>query len=165
MSENIGNDMNLPALKDVDEFLAYAICLEQEAAERFADLSENMKNYGNEEVATFFGKMAHYSRMHLKEARDRAQFHELPDIPRDMFAWPDGESPESASMEGSHYLMDVEYALKLALEAEKQGFAFYDGIAKTTQDPEIRMMAEEFAKEEAEHIVWLTEWAQRYEAA
>jgi len=151
-------------MNDVAEFLAYAIKLEEDAASRFSDLAESMKTYGNREVAEFFGKMAHFSRLHLAEARKRAGFHKLPDMKPEDYVWPDDESPEATSMEGSHYLMSDEYALQLALDSEERGFAFYDNVARTTHDPEIRMMAEEFAVEEAEHVAELKKWVARYGA-
>ena len=151
-------------MNDVAEFLAYAIKLEEDAASRFSDLAESMKTYGNREVAEFFGKMAHFSRLHLAEARKRAGFHKLPDMKPEDFVWPGDESPEATSMEGSHYLMTTEYALALALDSEERGFAFYENVAKTTNDSEIRMMAEEFAEEEAEHVAELKKWVSRFGA-
>jgi rubrerythrin len=61
-------------------------------------------------------------------------------------------------MEASHYLMDLDYAMQLSLDSEQRGFEFYDEIARTTEDPEIRMMAVEFAAEEAEHVAELKRW-------
>jgi rubrerythrin len=87
-------------MNDVAEFLAYAIKLEEDAAARFSDLAESMKTYGNREVAEFFGKMAHFSRLHLAEARKRAGFHKLPDMKPEDYKWPGDESPEATSMEG-----------------------------------------------------------------
>jgi rubrerythrin len=152
-------------MNDVAEFLAYAIKLEEDAAARFSDLAESMKTYGNREVAEFFGKMAHFSRLHLAEARKRAGFHKLPDMKPEDYKWPGDESPEATSMEGSHYLMTAEYALALALSSEESGYDFYHNVATTTKDSEIRMMAEEFAEEEAEHVAELKKWVKRYEAA
>ncbi len=143
-------------------FLAHAVRLEEEAARRFADLAESMKIYGNTEVAAFFGQMAEFSRLHLADARERSQFRKVPDLAEGEFQWPDGgESPESASMEGSHYLMTPDYAMDLALDSEKRGHAFYAEVAKTTTDPEVRMMAEEFAAEEADHVAQLERWIER----
>ncbi len=68
-------------------------------------------------------------------------------------------------MEASHYLMDVEYAMQLSLDSEQRGFDFYDDIARTTADPEIRVMAVEFAAEEAEHVAELKRWIARREPA
>lgn len=149
--------INDPAL-----FLAHACALEQDAANRFSDLSEAMKTYGNQEVAAFFGKMAEFSRLHLADARSRSSYRDIPDLAPEEFLWPDDESPEAASMEGSHYLMTVDYALELALDSEKRGQAFYAGVAAATTDPEVRMMAEEFAAEEAEHVAQLERWVARY---
>lgn len=152
-------------MENVEEFLAHAIRLEEEAATRLNDLSHAMKTYGNHESAAFFGKLAHFSRLHLAQARARAGYHDIPQIGTDEFAWPDGESPEATSMEASHYLMDVEYAMQLSLDSEQRGFDFYDDIARTTADPEIRAMAVEFAAEEAEHVAELKRWIARREPA
>jgi rubrerythrin len=149
------------AADDVTVFLAHACKLEEDAANRFSDLAESMKTYGNNEIAEFFGKMARFSRLHLEEARKRSGFRDIPTLTDEEFQWPDDESPEAASMEGSHYLMTVEYALELALDSERRGLAFYAGIAKDSADPEVRMMAEEFAAEEAEHVAELERWQAR----
>jgi rubrerythrin len=61
-------------------------------------------------------------------------------------------------MEASHYRMDLDYAMQLSLESEQKGFDFYDEIARTTKDLEIRVMAVEFAAEEAEHVAGLKRW-------
>ncbi len=145
-------------MQNVDEFLAHAIRLEEEAANRLGDLAHAMKIYGNHDSAAFFGKLAHFSRLHLAQARARAGYHDLPELKAHEFEWPDGESPEATSMEASHYLMDLDYAMQLSLESEQRGFDFYDGIARTTEDPEIRTMAVEFAAEEAEHVAELKRW-------
>jgi len=145
-------------MEDVEEFLAHAIRLEEDAANRFADLANAMKTYGNHEAAHFFGKLAHFSRQHLADARARAGFHVIPNLKEDEYHWGSDESPEATSMEASHYLMEMDYAIQLAIESERSGFAFYDNVAKTTRDPEIRRMAEEFAIEEAGHVAELERW-------
>ena len=152
----------MASIHDPALFLAHACALEEDAANRFADLSEAMKTYGNADVAAFFGKMAEFSRLHLADARKRSGFRDLPALAPEDFQWPEGESPEAASMEGSHYLMTVEYALELALDSERRGLAFYADVAATTTDPEVRMMAQEFAAEEAEHVAELESWAKRF---
>ncbi|RJF82120.1 rubrerythrin [Azospirillum cavernae] len=152
----------MTSIHDAALFLAHACALEEDAANRFSDLSESMKTYGNTEIAAFFGQMATFSRMHLAEARKRSGFRDIPDLAPEDFQWPDDESPEAASMEGSHYLMTVEYALELALDSERRGQAFYADVARTTTDSEVRMMAEEFAAEEAEHVAQLEIWTKRY---
>ncbi len=72
-------------MENVEEFLAHAIRLEEEAATRLNDLSHAMKTYGNHESAAFFGKLAHFSRLHLAQARARAGYHDIPQIGTDEF--------------------------------------------------------------------------------
>ena len=152
-------------MRDVAEFLAHAIKLEEDAANRFSDLEQAMKSYGNNESANFFGKLAHFSRLHLAQAKRRAGYHDLPELKEEDYIWPSGESPEATSMEASHYLMNVEYSVQLALDGERSSYEFYQNIANTTPDPEIRVMAIEFATEEAEHVLELEKWIARAKEA
>ncbi len=59
-------------MTSVEEFLAYAIALESEAADRFGQLADAMEACGNREVGGLFRRLADYSRLHLADAR-RAQ--------------------------------------------------------------------------------------------
>ncbi len=145
-------------MRDVAEFLAHAIKLEEDAANRFSDLEQAMKSYGNLESAAFFGKLAHFSRLHLAQAKRRSGYHDLPDIKEGDYVWSAGDSPEATSMEASHYLMTIDYSIQLALDGERSGYQFYQNIANTTADQEIRVMAIEFATEEAEHVMELEKW-------
>jgi rubrerythrin len=43
----------------------------------------------------------------------------------------------------------------VALDSERRGHAYYAAIALTTTDPEVRLLAAEFAAEEAEHVAQL----------
>lgn len=149
-------------MQTIEEFLAHAIRLEQEAALRFDELAEACLTNGNTEVAAFFRQMAEFSRLHLAEARARGGFRDLPDLPPSSELWPDGVSPEMAGYEGADPFLHVAHALEIALESEKQGHAFYADIAAFTADPEIRAAAQEFAEEEAEHVAQLEVWISRH---
>ena len=46
-------------------------------------------------------------------------------------------------------------ALRLALDSEHRGHAYYAAIAATTQDAELCALAGEFAAEEAQHVMEL----------
>jgi rubrerythrin len=142
-------------MNDVERFLAHAIALEREAARRYEELSQAMSTGGNRELREFFDRMAHFSRLHLKEASDRAGFRELPPLAPHEYEWPDGIAPETADWIGVDALLDVRGALELALESEKRGHAYYAAIAATTTDAELRRIASEFAAEEAEHLAAL----------
>lgn len=151
-------------MKSVEEFLVYAARLEQEAALRFDELADAAKSFDNKEVAEFFRQMAHFSRMHLDEARKRGGFHDLPKIENDDFQWPGFESPEAAAIWGADANMDVRQAMDLALDAEQRGLAFYQAVLDNSSDPEIKAMAQEFVEEEAEHVVAIQRWISRLAA-
>ncbi len=140
-------------------FLAHAITLEDEAAERYDELADVMAVHHNE-VEALFRRMAGYSRLHRDEAQARAAAEALalPPLRPWEFAWPAPESPESAALEHTHYLMDAHQALSLALAAERQAQAFYRQVAETTADSGVRALATEFAEEEAEHARLLEAW-------
>lgn len=149
-------------MKDVAEFLAHAIKLEQDAALRFDGLADSMSSHGNLEVAAFFRKMAEFSRLHLADAKARSGFHAMPQMGPDDYCWPNGESPEMADWLAGDAMNAVIDAIEYALESEKRGQAFYQAVFDESKDPEVRVMAEEFAAEEGDHVAQLEVWRARY---
>lgn len=141
-------------MKDVAEFLAYAVKLEEQAARCFDELADVMDTHGNREVRDFFRKMAEFSRLHLAEAKARSGFQDIP-VVMDAF-----ESPEVAAYQAMDPLIALEEALQYALDAERRGHAFYAQYMDH-QDPEVRAMAKEFADEEAMHVFELEKWVER----
>jgi len=139
-------------MNDVERFLAHSIQLEREAARRYEELAAAMGTEGNQELKEFFGRMAHYSRLHLGQAAARGGFRELPVLPPSEFEWPDGIPPETADWAGVDAMMGPREALELALAGERRGHAYYEAIAATTRDTELRAIASAFAAEEAEHV-------------
>lgn len=145
-------------MKNVEEFLAYAIKLEEEAMLRFGELADSMETYGNAEVGRLFRKLAEYSQWHMADAKARAGFREIPEMGPDDFHWPQGESPERAAIWGADPFLARGEALDIALAAEKAGLEFYAHVLATTDDPEIRTLAKEFVEEERGHVRELEKW-------
>jgi rubrerythrin len=142
-------------MNEVELFLAHAVQLERDAARRYEELSEAMGTDGNRELQDFFGKMAFFSRKHLAEASARAGFRDLPPLASEDYEWPDGTSPETADWVGVDALMSPLDALRLALDGERRGHAYYATMAATSPDQEVRAIASLFAEEEAEHVAEL----------
>ncbi len=142
-------------MNNVEKFLVHAIALEREAARRYEELSAAMQTEGNAELKRFFARMAHFSRLHLAEARARGGFRTLPVLAAHEYEWPDGTAPETAGWEGVDAQMDGAAALQLALEGERRGHAYYAAIAASTGDAELRAIAATFAEEEAQHVAEL----------
>lgn len=149
-------------MEDINLFLAHAVELEREAARRHEELAESMRADNNLEVEKFFRNMAVFSRKHLAQAMARGGFHQLPALSANEYVWPDGISPEQFDWIGVDTMMDVKYALDLAIDGERRGHAFYAHIAETSSDPEVKAMALEFAEEEAGHVAELEKWIARY---
>ncbi|CAJ0854829.1 hypothetical protein AMST5_00777 [freshwater sediment metagenome] len=142
-------------MQSVEEFLAYAIKLEQEAALRFGQLADAMEAAGNREVGKLFRRLATASRAHLNEARARSGFRDIPDIESNEYIWPNLESPETAAIWAADPLIGREQALEIALAAETAGLDYYKNILETTADPEIKILAKQFIEEESGHVAAL----------
>jgi rubrerythrin len=145
-------------MKSVEEFLAYAIKLEEEATLRFDQLADAMQGYGNKDVGSLFRRLSDYSRLHLADARARSGFRDIPVMDPSAYQWPDLESPEAAAIWAADPFLAKNEALEIALASETAGHDFYKSVHDTTDDPEIRVLAAEFVAEEAEHVAWIRQW-------
>lgn len=151
-------------MESVEEFLAHAIKLEEEAALRFGQLANSMDACGNREVGKLFRQLSEYSKMHKADAVARSGFRDIPSRRPGEFEWPNIESPESAEIWAADPLIGREQALEIALAAEMSGYEFYKSVLNSTDDPEIRAMAKEFVLEESEHVAELQKWIAAHKA-
>ena len=151
-------------MNTVEEFLAYAILLEKEAADRYGELADTMESSGNREVGKLFRRLSEYSRMHRADATARAGFREVPDLRADNLGWRDFENPETAAIWAADPMIGREQALEIALDAEIAGHDYYRNVRDTTTDPEIRALATEFTEEESEHVAELRKWIAAHKA-
>jgi rubrerythrin len=149
-------------ISDIETFLTYSVTLEEEAAERHDELADMMEVHNNPEVAGTFRKLAHYSRLHAREIRDRSRGHNLPVIAPWDFAWENMEGPETADISGVNYLMTDTQALRIAMGNEQRAHDFYFEISKLSPDEAVRALAAEFAAEEKEHLELLEKWLAKY---
>ncbi len=151
-------------MKNVEEFLAYAVKLEEEAMLRFGELADSMETWGNADVGKLFRKLSEYSKWHMSDAKARSGFREIPEIAPHEFHWPQGESPERAAIWAADPFIARDEALEIALSAERAGLAFYAHVLETTDDPEIAALAKEFVEEESEHVAELLKWIAAHKA-
>lgn len=149
-------------MNSVEEFLAYAVKLEEEAALRFGELADAMRSCGKSDVGNLFRRLSDYSRMHLADARARSAFRDIPIKDASEFAWPNLESPETAAIWAADPFIGREQALEIAREAEQASCDYYRTIFETTDDPEIRVLAKEFYEEETEHVSEIHKWIQAH---
>jgi rubrerythrin/ferredoxin len=152
-------------IKSIEQFLAYSVSIEQEAADHFEELSAAMDACGNTAVADLFRKLGEYALLHLGEAKARAGDADLEPLMPGSHVWPDLETPERTALWAGDPDLSKRDALKAALEGEQGGYEFYLHVAETNRSPEIRKMAKEFVKEESEHVAILERWIAGEEAA
>jgi len=147
-------------------FLAHALALENDAAERYAELADSLAVHNNPEVAELFRTLGTYSRKHYQEVAAIADgVGPIPRLAPWEFSWATDEPPETSAFADTNYLMTPRDALELALKAEQQGYDYYAKAAAQASDPEVRRLATHFAAEEAEHVETVTDWLARFPAA
>ena len=144
----------LPARVDlVDEFLAVAQALEQEAAARYRALSARMARQGDAEMAAQFDFLAGIEDRHATHVADRglALLGHAPDPARVRWELPVGYDEEEASGAA----LGAYQALAFAVRNEERAFAFYSYVAAEAERADLRALAEELARDELEHAALL----------
>jgi len=134
-------------LRDV---LDLAILVEEEAEERYTELTEQMEQHHTTPAAELFRGMIANERKHGEELRKRRQerFGETPRrVTRSMLY--DVEAPEYESVRA---FMTPREALGVALAAEKKAEAFFGGLLAVVGDDGIRGLLSDLQKEEKEHV-------------
>ena len=134
------------SIASIPEFLAHALELEYESAERYRELAGNLAVHNNPEIAELFYYLSRMSDLHAQEVEDHAKGVQLPQIPPWDFKWAAGGSPEANAAEQDedlNYLMTPIQALRLALYNEIRGRDFYAQVAAGSPDAEVRQLAAE----------------------
>lgn len=137
----------------VDELLSVAQALEREAAARYRGLSERMARQGDAAMAEQFDVLAQIEDRHAKHVADSGEAL-LGHTPIPIAAsWdlPAGYDEEEAS--GA--MLGAYQALAFAVRNEERAFAFYAYVAAEAEDPGVRLLAEELARDELEHAALL----------
>lgn len=142
-------------IRSSEELLAHAIAIEREAAARYAELGERMKDLGNDVVAELFLRLAAMEKDHERELERRAEGMKLPEIAPGKYAWLEDGAPETASHELVLKLLTPHAALRVALDAEIRAQAFFESARKQAADPALAAMAAEMANEEGVHVAWV----------
>lgn len=138
------------------QFLAHAIALEQEAADRYLELADMMEAHNNLEVAAVFRDMSRFSALHRDEVKARIGHMVLPKLRFWEYRWT--TPPEVGGDDAVHYLMTPYHALKYARENEMRGLEYYRSVAEQATDADLRRIAGEFAAEESDHVQALDGW-------
>lgn len=153
--------MSATAIVGVGDFLARALAMEVEAAERYDEFAAQMELHNNLAVAALFHKLAGVERKHADAiAADLVKLG-VAATSQAPLAVAGAEGVETALGDDLHYLMTPFHALEIALRNEERAFAFFDDLANGSAPESVRGMAREFAREEAIHVGLVRGWLTR----
>ena len=142
-------------IRSSEELFAHAIAIEREAAVRYSEFGERMRDLGNDVVAELFLRLARLEKKHEDELVRRASGLSLPQIAAGEYAWLDKGAPETAPHDLVLNLLTPHAALRIALDAEVRAAAFFESARRQASDPALAELAAEMAAEEGVHIAWV----------
>lgn len=134
---------------DLMDALDLAILIEQEAMERYEELTAVMREHRTEEAASFFHFMAKAEAKHgadLLTQRTKL-FGKAPRRVDRSLLW-DVEAP---GYETVHDFMTLREALKVAMDAEVKAYDFFEESLKLPLSPPVKELFEELLQEEVAH--------------
>ncbi len=144
-------------LRSLDEMFALAHAMEQEAANKYAELAEEMRRQNKDDLATVFAQLAAREREHVDSVTRWSQSRRGKAPDPELVRW---EAPETFDTEASteiktSRLMSPYRALAMAVQNEERAFAFWSYVAAFAADAEIKKAAEMMAREELGHVAAL----------
>ena len=134
---------------NLQDALDYAILIEEEARQRYADFSELVGKRYEGDAASFFDSMVVNEQKHRDDLaqRRRALFADAPSrVNADAIV--DVEAPETSQPRN---YMSTRQALEIALAAERKAYDFFDEALAHVKDNAVRSLFLELRTEELEH--------------
>lgn len=150
-SEPAGN------LHSLNELFALANAMEQEAANRYAELADEMRCQNKSDLAAVFAQLAAAEREHVEAVTrwSQSRLNKAPDPALVRWQGPETFDPETETEITRSRLMTPYHALCMAVRNEERAFAFWSYVAAFAEDPEIKNAAEAMAREELGHVATL----------
>ena len=144
-------------LESLDELFALAHAMEQEAANKYDSLAEDMRGQGKDDLAEVFTRLAAAEREHVDSVTQWSQSRrgKRPDPAMVRWEAPETLAPEAAAEVKTSRLMTPYRALAMAVRNEERAFAFWSYLAAYSHDAEIKKASEAMAKEELGHVATL----------
>ena len=149
------------APRTLAEFMAMALRMETEAAQRYAELADAMETHNNREVTRLFRRMAAIEARHAQKIVATMNWREVPVFARGLLDRAGFEPPEATPSEDVHYLMQPYQALQLALAGEQRAEKFFAQLARVAKVPAVRKAARELRDEEREHVALVKAWMEK----
>jgi rubrerythrin len=141
-------------MRSVKELLAVTEALERESAAHYRALSARMARRGDAAMASLFDMLAGIADSHANHIAERCRAllgHSPEPVPLtwDVPAHYKGEDEVRGATLGAYQ------ALAFAVRNEERAFAFHTYVAAEAENPELRALAEELARDELKHAALL----------
>jgi rubrerythrin len=146
---------------DLRDALDLAILIEEEAKERYEELSKMVGGRYEGDAFDVFETMAANEANHGKQLAERRKTlfpNAPPRVDRSMLF--DEEAPDYGKI---HVFMSPRQAMEVALESEEKAYDFFDNALAHIKDPDVRVLFEELRDEEKEHWAALKEHIEEYQ--
>lgn len=156
-----GATPGIKAPRTLTEFMALALLMETEAAQRYAEFADAMEMHNNPEVADLFRRLADVEARHAQQIMAEMGWREAPALPPGKPSWDGFEAPETTSADEVHYLMQPYQALQLALASEQRAEQFFARLVRVAKVDSVRKAARELRAEEREHVALVQAWMKK----
>jgi rubrerythrin len=140
----------------IEEFLAHALAIESEAVARYREFETYFADRGDDILAGLCNNLAHFEQQHFEDLVERSKGFTLPVIEAQAYRWLDSRAPETLPHEVLFQLATPRQMLEVALLAEHRARTFFEWVAQSSKDPQVVRMATEMAREEGEHVSWVS---------
>lgn len=145
------------AAGSIGALYAHAIAMEREAAARYREFAQSMRDHGNDAMAGLFDRLASVESAHADRLERETRNIAIPIVDPTDYAWIDTGSPEAAAREFVLRLMTPFDALKIALGAEQRAQRFFAEVLEAAVEGDVKALAMEMLEDEADHIDWVKE--------
>lgn len=143
-------------VQTMEELLAIAYHMEQEACDNYTDLAKRMQREGRADLVPVFEQLAEEESHHLQNVVNwseringtRPDLANLQWKPADTF---DDEGASAIAPE----LMGAYRSFSMAVRNEERAFLFWTYVAAQTDRSDLRLAAEQMAREELGHLTTL----------
>jgi len=146
-------------MRSPEELLALASALEREAATRYRGLAARMARQGDTAMAAQFEALAGMEDHHANDIAERGQalLGHAPAIRSAGWELP----PTFDEDEARGATLGAYQALAFAVRNEERAFVFYAYVAAEAEDPKVRALAEDMARDELAHAALLRDHRRR----
>jgi rubrerythrin len=143
------------AAGSIGALYAHAIAMEREAAARYREFAQSMRDHGNDAMGDLFDRLASVESAHADRLERETRNVAIPIVDPADYAWIGAGSPEAAAREFVLRLMTPFDALKIALAAEQRAQRFFAEVLEAASDADVKSLAMEMLEDEADHIEWV----------